>query len=125
MSTLALVPLSEYLGHTTDPDCEYVDGHLVARNVGEIGHSDAQGRTYAFVSVNCRNFWAGLEVRVQVRAERYRVPDVVIVRGGRPRDASSLLRRMWPSKCFHLKTAPATCKTRLMTICSSAFRLFG
>jgi Uma2 family endonuclease len=85
MSTLALVPLSEYLGHTTDPDCEYVDGHLVARNVGEIGHSEAQGRTYAFVFVNCRNFWAGVEVRVQVRAERYRVPDVVIVRGGRPR----------------------------------------
>jgi Uma2 family endonuclease len=84
MSTLALVPLSDYLGRITDPDCEYVDGRLVERNVGEISHGDAQGRTYAFVLQNGRGFWAGVEIRVQVRAERFRVPDVVIVRGGRP-----------------------------------------
>ena len=84
MSTLAVVPLSEYLGHTTDPDCEYVDGRLVHRNVGEISHGDAQGRTYAFIFLNARGFWAGVEIRVQVRPQRYRVPDVVVVRGGRP-----------------------------------------
>ncbi len=50
MSTLALASLDQYLGHTSHPDCEYVDGHLVERNLGEIS----------------------------------RVPDVVVVRGGRP-----------------------------------------
>ena len=84
MSTAVLVPLADYLGHTADPDCEYLEGRLVERNVGEIRHGDAQGRTYAFVLSNVRGFWPGVEIRVQVRAERYRVPDVVIVRGGRP-----------------------------------------
>ncbi len=84
MTTAVLVPLSEYLGHTYDPDCEYVDGILVERNVGEISHSDAQGRTYLFVQTQIRGFWAGVEVRVQVRAERFRIPDVTIVRGGKP-----------------------------------------
>ena len=84
MSTLALVPLSEYLAHTTDPDCEYVDGCRVGRNAGEISHGDVQGRTYAFILGNTRGFWPGVEIRVQVRLGRYRVPDVVVVRGGRP-----------------------------------------
>lgn len=60
MSTLALVPLSDYLRRTTDPDCEYLEGRLVERNVGEIGHGDAQGRTYAYVLLNGRGFWAGV-----------------------------------------------------------------
>jgi Uma2 family endonuclease len=84
MSTAALVPLSDYLSHGRDPDCEYLEGRLVERNVGEISHGDAQGRTYAFVLFNQRGFWAGVEIRVQVRPDRYRVPDVVVVRGGRP-----------------------------------------
>lgn len=84
MRSLATVPLSAYLGHTTDPDCEYVEGRLVERNAGEIGHGDAQGRIYAFVLFSARGFWAGVEIRVQVRSDRYRVPDVIVVRGGRP-----------------------------------------
>jgi len=83
ISSLA-IPVSDYLAHTTHPDCDYVDGHLVERNAGEISHSDAQGRTCAFVIFNVRGFWAGVEVRTQVRAERFRIPDVVIVRGSRP-----------------------------------------
>ncbi len=79
-----MVPLADYLGHTTDPDCDYVEGRLVERNVGEISHSDAQGRTYAFVQFSVPGFWAGVEVRTQIRPDRFRVPDVVIVRGGRP-----------------------------------------
>ena len=84
MSSLARAPLSEYLGRTTDPDCEYLEGRLVERNVGEISHGDAQGRTYAFILFKARDFWASVEIRVQIRPDRYRVPDVVVVRGGRP-----------------------------------------
>ena len=84
MSTLALVPISDYLGHTPDPDCDYLEGQLLERNVGELSHGDAQGRTYAFVLFQCVGFWAGVEIRVQVREHRFRVPDVVVVRGGRP-----------------------------------------
>lgn len=84
MSTLAPVPIADYLARTTDPDCDYVDGHLMDRHTGEIEHGEAQGRTYAYVLLNTRGFWAGVEIRVQVRADRFRVPDVVVVRGGRP-----------------------------------------
>ena len=84
MSTEVLVPLEAYLGRTTDPDCEYLEGRLVERNVGEISHGDAQGRTYAFILFNAPNFWPGVEIRVQVSPHRYRIPDVVVVRGGRP-----------------------------------------
>ncbi len=36
MKTLVPLPVGDYLSRTTDPDCEYVDGHLVERNVGEL-----------------------------------------------------------------------------------------
>jgi len=84
MATTVLVPLSEYLSTTYHPDCDYIDGTLQERNVGEIDHSEAQGRTYLFVQTQTRGFWAGVEVRVQIRANRFRVPDVTIVRGAKP-----------------------------------------
>ena len=84
LSSAVLVPVAEYLRHTSDPDCEYVEGRLVERKLGEIGHGDAQGRTYAFVLFQTRGFWAGVEIRVHVQPDRFRVPDVVVVRGGRP-----------------------------------------
>lgn len=84
MATAVLVSVSEYLGHSYDPDCEYLEGILQERNVGEISHSDAQGRTYLYVLTKLRGFWAGVELRVQVRPQRYRIPDVAIVRGGMP-----------------------------------------
>ncbi len=84
MSSAVLVPLSEYLGQTYHPDRDYVEGILQERNVGEISHSDAQTAVAAFVRAQLRGFWAGVEVRVQVKANRFRVPDVTIVRGGKP-----------------------------------------
>lgn len=84
MATGVLLPLSEYLAQTFHPDCDYLDGVIEERNVGEISHSDAQGRAYLFVLTQTKGFWAGVEVRVQVNSTRFRVPDVTIVRGGKP-----------------------------------------
>ena len=96
MRTGALVPLADYLDHTMDPECEYLEGRLVERNVGEISHADAQCRTYAFVLFNERGFWSGVEVRVQVRPDRYRIPDVVIARGDRGGSFPRGPRRRYP-----------------------------
>ena len=53
--------------------------------MGEIDHSDAQRSVLFIVRAHCRSqFWAGPETRVQILAERFRIPDVVIVRGGKP-----------------------------------------
>ena len=84
MSTGLLVPVSEYLGKTYHPDCEYVEGVLLERNVGELSHGRAQTVLAAYVLYRVAGFWAVVEVRVQVKAERFRIPDVSIVRGGMP-----------------------------------------
>jgi len=84
MASTPLVPLSDYLSTTYRPDCDYVEGRLQERNVGEIDHSEAQGRTCLFVRTQIRGFWSGVAVRVQIKADRFRVPDVVIVRGAKP-----------------------------------------
>jgi Uma2 family endonuclease len=84
MAVSSPVSVEEYLGRGYEPDCDYVDGLLEERNVGEIGHADAQGRLYAYILFNFPGFWAAPEVRVQVKKNRFRVPDVTVVYGPRP-----------------------------------------
>jgi Uma2 family endonuclease len=86
VATTSTAPVSaaDYLSRTYHPDREFLEGTLLERNVGEISHGDAQGSVYFFVRTNCPEFWAGVEIRVQVRPERFRVPDVAIVREGKP-----------------------------------------
>jgi Uma2 family endonuclease len=57
---------------------------VLEHNSGEVEHSDVQGRIYAFLLSRYRQCWPGVEVRVQVSAARFRVPDVVLVEGARP-----------------------------------------
>ncbi len=84
MAIDVLIPVSEYLGQTYDPDREYIEGIIQERNVGEINHSDAQSALNAYIRFEFPGFWCGVEVRVQVKADRYRIPDVTVVRGGKP-----------------------------------------
>jgi Uma2 family endonuclease len=84
VATSTQVSVADYLSQIYHPDRDYLEGVLMERNVGEIAHGDAQGSVYFFVRAKCPQFWAGPEIRVQVRPERFRIPDVVIVRGGKP-----------------------------------------
>ena len=84
VASSTLVPVAEYLSHTYHPDREFVEGVLLERNVGEIGHGNTQTRIAAYVVVHEPAFWASVEIRVQLRPDRFRVPDVVIVRGAMP-----------------------------------------
>jgi Uma2 family endonuclease len=85
VSRAVLVPLAEYLGQTYHPDCDYLEGRLLERYGGELDHGDAQTAVVVFVRTRATDFWAVVEVRVQVKPERFRVPDVLIVRGGKPK----------------------------------------
>lgn len=80
-----IVSVEEYL-HTSyqDGDREYVDGRIVRRNVGEVDHSDVQTRLAVYFRANYPAVWTGVEVRVQVSGTRFRIPDVTVVRGGKP-----------------------------------------
>ena len=84
MSNAVLVPLSQYLSQIYHPDCDYVEGVLEERNVGEISHSEAQTALTVYARTQAQGFWSGVEVRVQVKMDRFRIPDVTIVRGAKP-----------------------------------------
>jgi Uma2 family endonuclease len=86
MAVSSLVSVEEYLGSSYDPDCDYLEGVIEERNVGEVNHGDAQGRVYAFILMNLRQFWTAPEIRVRVKPNRYRVPDVTIIRGSKPKE---------------------------------------
>ena len=88
MATGALVSISEYLSTSYDPDCDYVDGVIEERNLGENDHADLQGVTFAFLH-NRRKEWGIYvvpEQRVQVSPTRFRVPDICVVAGPRPKE---------------------------------------
>jgi Uma2 family endonuclease len=83
--TDTLVSLDEYLSTVYDPDCEYVDGELIERNMGEFDHSALQGIIFAMLYAQGLSaqgmdsgFYAYLELRVQVAATRYLVPDITV-----------------------------------------------
>jgi Uma2 family endonuclease len=78
-----VVPLSEYLATSYRPDCEYLDGELLERNVGEWDHSRLQSLLSRYLG-NLEKQWGILVVlaqRVQVKATRFRVPDISILAG--------------------------------------------
>ncbi len=85
VETKALVPVEEYLATSYEPDCDYVDGELVERNVGEFDHADLQGLIHHYLFTYRKAGWiAVVEQRVQVARTRLRVPDVCVARAEKP-----------------------------------------
>jgi Uma2 family endonuclease len=84
----SLIPVEEYLRTTSDPDCEYVDGVIEERPVGEYDHATWQAILVAFFTA--RQDELGLkarpELRVQVSRNRFRVPDVTLLSRKAPRE---------------------------------------
>jgi Uma2 family endonuclease len=77
------VPISEYLETSYRPDCDYLDGELLERNVGEWDHSRLQALLSVFLS-NREKQWGILVAigqRVQVKARRIRVADILVLTG--------------------------------------------
>lgn len=88
MATNAIVPVSEYLRTSYSPDCDYVDGEVQERNLGERDHADLQMRLAYLLCLpeNAAYVIARPELRVQVKPTRYRVPDVCVLRKNAPRE---------------------------------------
>jgi len=86
MPSRTLVSVDEYLHTSYDPDCDYVDGAIVERNVGERDHSELQGEIYAYFRSLGRKLKIRpyIEQRVQVSSSRFRIPDICVVHGARP-----------------------------------------
>ncbi len=83
-----LLGIDEYLNTSYEPDCDYVDGVLEGRNVGQNNHAAAQ-TFLAHLLLLLRNkldIWVVVEQRIRVSAGRVRVPDICVMLGGRPRE---------------------------------------
>jgi Uma2 family endonuclease len=88
MATAALIPLSEYLETTYSPDREWVEGELRERSVPELSHASVQAFFTAYFTFNRKKFGVRVypELRMQVAAERVRIPDVMVMRDSDPVD---------------------------------------
>ena len=80
MATGALVPLEEYLSTTYEADCEYVDGEILERNMGEIDHAALQTVLVFWLFTQRKQFGIHIftEIRTQVGGTRFRIPDIAV-----------------------------------------------
>lgn len=81
MATTTYIPVEVYLRTSYEPDAEYVDGKIEARPMGEFDHALWQQAILKWFWQN-EKAWqirALPELRVQVAATRYRVPDVTLL----------------------------------------------
>src|SRR5579863_9214413 len=86
MQSATLVSVKEYLNTSYRPDCDYLEGTILERNVGEQDHSNLQMSLSAYLYN--RRAQLGIRVypeqRVQVTGQRFRVPDICVVLGDAP-----------------------------------------
>ncbi len=81
MPTSTVVSVEEYLSTDYSPDREYLDGAVVERNLGERSHSRLQALVCSYIMAREKE-WRVValpEQRVQVKATRFRVPDVCVL----------------------------------------------
>ncbi len=86
-SPLTLVSEQEYLHTSYRPDCDYIDGFLLERNLGQFDHSTLQMLVLMALQSRAEN-WNVLvrpELRLKVRNRKYRVPDVMVLDADAPR----------------------------------------
>jgi len=80
MSARTLISVEDYLASAYEPDCDFVDGHIEERNVGEWDHSRLQLKVGAYLLAHYGD--TGLEVatelRIRVTQTRVRIPDICV-----------------------------------------------
>jgi len=84
MPSATQIPVSEYLESAYQPDCEYIDGEVLERNVGKWSHARVQWLLAGWF-LKHESLWnviGSTEQRVQVSPTRIRVPDLVVLRPG-------------------------------------------
>jgi Uma2 family endonuclease len=86
MAAATQISVDEYLHTTYRPDCDYVDGQVLERNLGERDHSRPQMLLSAYFFAREKE-WRIIvmpEQRVQVKPHRFRIPDVCVIHQDAP-----------------------------------------
>ena len=82
------VSVEEYLSMSFEHDCEYIDGVIRERALGDFEHNFLQGLLCS-IFFSHRPDWAIVcvpEQRIQITPTRYLIPDVTLVKTGSPRE---------------------------------------
>ncbi len=91
-SPAELLTIEEYLRTAYHPDCEFVDGVVEEKNMGEYEHSALQAALGAWF-FNHRREWnvvVLLEQRTRVSERRVRLPDICLLSKDAPRERVTL-----------------------------------
>jgi hypothetical protein len=77
------VSLEESLHTIYEPDCEYLDGELVERNMAETDHGSLQALIASWFVQRRKQFGIQVasETRVQIKPTRFRIPDLLVTVG--------------------------------------------
>jgi Uma2 family endonuclease len=102
-----LISLEEYMQTAYSPDCEYIDGLVLERNVGKTRHAYTQTELVFQLKtrISGRQLFAVVEQRVRVSATRVRVPDACVISDWRKKWSAS--RHFCASKSCRRKIAGA------------------
>jgi len=89
MAIVTQVSVEEYLHTVYRPDCDYVDGELEERNLGQTDHSRLQKRLTIYLGTREQQYGIVVfpEQRVQLSVSRFRVPDLCVLVGSEPTEA--------------------------------------
>jgi Uma2 family endonuclease len=80
MGTSLLVSEQEYLATSYEPDCEYDEGVLLERNLGEQPHSFLETAFGSFFFERRKRFRIRTltEQRIRIAPRKYRIPDICV-----------------------------------------------
>jgi Uma2 family endonuclease len=91
--------VEEYLHTLYRPDCDYLDGEVCERNVGEFDHGRAQMETMVWLCARTSRHRVLPSLRLQITPTRFRVPDVCVLAEGAPREQ---IPRTPPMLCMEI-----------------------
>jgi Uma2 family endonuclease len=83
-----LISIEEYLRTSYHPDCDFVDGEIQERNLGEREHARLQAILSAWF-FNHETAWSVetlIEQRIRVGPRRVRIADVCLIRRDAPKE---------------------------------------
>ena len=110
-----IISVGEYLETTYRPDRDYVDGELLERNTGEQDHAWLQLEIGFWLRSRAKELRIKPlpECRLQVKATRFRVPDILVLRDDAPRDP---IVREAPLLCVEILSSDDTLKAILRRV---------
>jgi Uma2 family endonuclease len=80
MGVGTLISVDEYLRASFDPDCDFIEGEVLERNVGKRRHGYAQARIVMWFGrrTELPRLKPITELRMRVAPNKIRIPDVVV-----------------------------------------------